>query len=826
MSFFRRNNRGTGEGIAFGSAEDSSTKTSVKLKLIESIKDLQIEYGEGNPSTPIESNELTHALVTAIEAIFVHGLKGQSSRPSRNARQLPAPNFWTFVLVFSHKETIHRIEKLSAVTTDIGRGRAWIRLAINDGLLGSYLGAMIKDNETLRRHYQRHAILRDIDLMDIYVRYLNGIEIYRFSLAINSGLLNRWVTGPLVLAGLVVSSNSFEPPTATAIDAASMLDENGLDPLASSTPAEASAAAFEVINRPAGYLYRGLLNEDEALRLILAGVSPANFSGGSSAVESPIGTPKGTPTPSSPLFTRKVQKRDKRGASQRPFPPRSQDPTSEVNVASSTTSSSKSDEMESAAADRSDKEALSVEEAVEKPAAESLAAVKASESFCEEDDENNPNDVSAEFIDIYARNSGHVSSEEEEEDIVDIYAGNTTPSETTEDSNKTDYKSIQDEEDSTSHDTFVTCPQGNNGASSLSSSLATESQTSQVYRPTTHIAKRPKTIMMSSSRSSGSGGSSCLTLAAVPYLAGFIDSWNPFGSGRYFDTPPNAPSDGEMYGFSLKPHVSVGTLSEEDSQQMMLLFDQVVREEGLDMQNYECAECTRAIGTIFGPAKICMYTKRYFCEECHHDETVLIPAKIMYNWDFRSFRVCHKAKLFLSAVIIEPIIDVKSFNGELFNFAPNLNEVFDLRKQLRYMNAYLATCADGKSQAQTTFKKMIWPRLYLFEEIDMYSIRDLEEIYSGKLISQLQSAVKFARGHILGCILCSGKGFICEVCREDQVIYPFDLDAIMQCAKCYTVFHLDCSVKITTCPKCDRIEARNLNWHVSLSRSQRTLVET
>ena len=56
---------------------------------------------------------------------------------------------------------------------------------------------------------------------------------------------------------------------------------------------------------------------------------------------------------------------------------------------------------------------------------------------------------------------------------------------------------------------------------------------------------------------------------------------------------------------------------------------------------------------------------------------------------------------------------------------------------------------------------------------------------------------------------------------DAQVIYPFDLDAIMQCNKCYTVFHLDCSVKMANCPKCDRIEARNLNWHISLSKSQR-----
>ena len=56
-----------------------------------------------------------------------------------------------------------------------------------------------------------------------------------------------------------------------------------------------ASAAFEVIEQPAGYLNRGLLNEDEALKLILAGVSSSNFSGSSSNAESPMGTPKSPP---------------------------------------------------------------------------------------------------------------------------------------------------------------------------------------------------------------------------------------------------------------------------------------------------------------------------------------------------------------------------------------------------------------------------------------------------------------------------------------------------------------------------------------------------
>ena len=75
---------------------------------------------------------------------------------------------------------------------------------------------MASDKDSLEKHYNRNALLRDSDTMDVFIRYLRGIEIYRFDIALNSGLLNRWATAPLILAGLVISENANEPSTPTA----------------------------------------------------------------------------------------------------------------------------------------------------------------------------------------------------------------------------------------------------------------------------------------------------------------------------------------------------------------------------------------------------------------------------------------------------------------------------------------------------------------------------------------------------------------------------------------------------------------------------------
>ena len=78
-------------------------------------------------------------MVCGLEALFVHGMKGSfigkissavfgggvtsgasdsapaSPAVSAASNRLPEPNFWMFVLVFSHRDTIQRIEKLPQV---------------------------------------------------------------------------------------------------------------------------------------------------------------------------------------------------------------------------------------------------------------------------------------------------------------------------------------------------------------------------------------------------------------------------------------------------------------------------------------------------------------------------------------------------------------------------------------------------------------------------------------------------------------------------------------------------------------------------------------
>jgi hypothetical protein len=55
--------------------------------------------------------------------------------------------------------------------------------------------------------------------------------------------------------------------------------------------------------------------------------------------------------------------------------------------------------------------------------------------------------------------------------------------------------------------------------------------------------------------------------------------------------------------------------------------------------------------------------------------------------------------------------------------------------------------------------------------------QDLLQIPSGTLAHLLQKVVSFAKVHVLSCWLCCQKGFICEVCNNPKVIYPFDMES-------------------------------------------------
>ncbi|XP_077392455.1 pleckstrin homology domain-containing family M member 3 [Festucalex cinctus] len=229
----------------------------------------------------------------------------------------------------------------------------------------------------------------------------------------------------------------------------------------------------------------------------------------------------------------------------------------------------------------------------------------------------------------------------------------------------------------------------------------------------------------------------------------------------------------------------------------------VALEKGLTAQGFTCAGCHRPVGASRGKAKVCHYSGWYYCQNCHQDNTFLIPARLLHNWDTSKHKVSKQAKEFLEFVYEEPLLDVQQLNGGLYEHCEPLSAVLRLRQQLQSLRAYLFSC---RATIAEDLRRRIFPREYLLQHIHLYSIADLQQVIDGHLAPFLSKVIKFASAHVLGCTLCRQKGFICELCHSGHLIYPFQDSATRRCSGCGAVFHAECRQKCQPCPRCVRRE--------------------
>lgn len=261
--------------LAFGSLgsksattqRESAIKAAIIRQLSESIKELQLRVVDvEQQSQGLVSDD---GLCQAIEAMFLHGLKDTFAYRVRRALAdvdaCPQPSFWAPIMVISHREILDVVERgLRNISTEVGQCRAWIRLALNDGLLSSYLAAL-QQQEVLKPYYQWYSFLRDSEAVGLARGLLEGIEGQAQTFPTNSSLLNIWAVPSLVLAG-VWAPTMKEYVSGVAVDVAKSMSTTAraVDPERASAVSLGSFASLGSQQQRIGY------TEDEALRIILS----------------------------------------------------------------------------------------------------------------------------------------------------------------------------------------------------------------------------------------------------------------------------------------------------------------------------------------------------------------------------------------------------------------------------------------------------------------------------------------------------------------------------------------------------------------------------
>lgn len=614
-----------------------------------------------------------NALCNILEAIFIHGLRDSlgermSSLLGSDPDRMPVPNFWPVIMVISHRDLMEQVSELSFINSEVGRSRAWVRLALNQGQVCSYLSVLLQDNRTLKDYYRTTAFLRDSERSDIMLRVLQPISALTFNLATNAAVLNTWTQTPLVLAGL------WAPSTQALV----------ADPVLAATD-----VASTVYDQPQGGLVIPVVEtpiSDQIFDLIIGGTPETSFINDSMENMKSVESEESKQLPMPAQYYNKVS------------------------------SEKGTDELQGALADTS----------------------------CENQE---------------------------------VPDGKVQTADVTESIERAHFESRK------------------------TSDIMTNSlDGSDSYRRGWSV----------------DSSQSLYQLGPAFGQIHDVESSNPFpfmyeNSEAGFttlstDTSPSQESsrsdDAEKLNYEVLPQQP---MCPEDMNRLLPLLTRLTTEEGLDSQLYQCYECKSYIGMIYGKPRVCSYDSRYYCYECHEDETALIPARLVHNWDLGVYPVCSKNARWLAAINHQPLIDLRTVNPKIYSHVDDLAELQMLRTQLLYVRAYLFTC---KSDAGDQLRKMLWPRDHMYEHVHLYSVSDLQMVSQGHLVARVRQAVTFGKEHVSQCEVCSPRGFICELCSDKDIIYPFQLGTTYTCAECYGVYHSICTRGKKDCRRCLRRQAR------------------
>lgn len=243
-------------------------------------------------------------------------------------------------------------------------------------------------------------------------------------------------------------------------------------------------------------------------------------------------------------------------------------------------------------------------------------------------------------------------------------------------------------------------------------------------------------------------------------------------------------------------------------QLVLTLHPAPIRKEIMEKQNYKCAGCGMRVATKYASKfRYCDYLGKYFCTGCHKNQVSLIPARVLYKWDFNRYPVSTFSYKLLEQMYADPLFRIFDLNKGITKLCKNLDFIRKYRLGLCYLKEYIFTCRFGET-VQERLEQDLPP--YFLIRPEEYSLDDLVNIKSGEMKTKLKFLVDICCRHTFECKLCLARGYICEICKADEVIFPWQMRIVSRCNKCSTCYHLKCWNPATfkTCPKCERKNKR------------------
>ena len=202
--------------------------------LLGAVKQCQARYS-GRAELATENSQEAVALCAKLEQVLQHGLR-RTAEPSlglaviKNVKDLVSNNFgsgdsdggvWRVVWPLLTQHEYERFLSLPGLT-DLGRGRAWLRAALNEQSLERWVAGLEGDTARLAGLYEHWAFLRDPDRAALLPSIAAGLTSVRFALKLDPAHLNGDQTGDSIISPNLAASisgffpSSFKPSPSSA----------------------------------------------------------------------------------------------------------------------------------------------------------------------------------------------------------------------------------------------------------------------------------------------------------------------------------------------------------------------------------------------------------------------------------------------------------------------------------------------------------------------------------------------------------------------------------------------------------------------------------
>eukprot|EP01135_Chromosphaera_perkinsii_P005311 Nk52_evm4s338 gene=Nk52_evmTU4s338 len=123
----------------------------------------------------------------------------------------------------------------------------------------------------------------------------------------------------------------------------------------------------------------------------------------------------------------------------------------------------------------------------------------------------------------------------------------------------------------------------------------------------------------------------------------------------------------------------------------------------------------------------------------------------------------------------------------------SFKRAYILREECYLMLNFIRECTLASNRVHYIQGELFRFRPHLMKGRRLLSLADLMDIFNGSLCKLFKKAIASAEEHISNCIDCKSRGTMCNVCKEEAIVYPFKKHKAISCSACKRLVHVGCS---------------------------------